>query len=1037
MRKFWIKITQAFLSLAGCILLSCSVDYAPREDVVDFVKAGLNEIRLSSYTVTIDPADANVEGLAHAVPGYVNQFIISLSNPQLFPAEYALLTDAPDLFTPEGQPTLEVVSPVSLRITGIPRVDLEEETALSFRITVRIPETNRSCPDITLSIPCRHISSAVEVALDLSQGASQAMFFTPNPVQVGVGASLVISLPSASPLNAGTDWVWYVDGVVQSGATSSSYTFNPSGWLRGQYTVSAFTTLNGVRYSGNLSVLVVDPLLFPLRYDLAGGSATGLSLVSAYAPGAPVTVFSGTLTPPSGLSGFSDWETSDLGTPGQLLSGGATFAMPSNAVLLRARWSGYPATSNLSALAGNASVRLDWTDPASSAFLFHVLSWQNSAGTTMGGIQVPAGLGSYTVGGLSNGETYTFTLTGHFSGTAETVLASVRSTPRDPSVVDQLVDVPCVTNFLQEYSSSTFNNRLDPFRIGRTEVTYERWYAVRQWAHANGYVNIRPGKEGSSGVAGTVPQGSLQPVTDIMAKDVVVWCNALSEMNGLEPAYYSDTGGTQVFRDAGSLAAICYKPSANGFRLPTLGEWQYAARYRDGSSWTPAVSPSVPSGTAAASYPEYAITGTSGTANVASRLANPLGLYDMSGNLAEMVWDSFVGALSFLSFPYYNLFGNQNTVRQALGGAYTGAITVSTTISMSNPAAPTLNTGFRVARNGWGGSVPLPGSVWALAAVNGSNATLYAYRMNSDGSIAATITANVGSGYTITALRVHPRLKLIMVGLSSGEIYLYRIENGVFRHVASSSFAPPIGSAIIDIECAPSSDAVFFITNSNVYVAYLNTINSSLMIVSSLYSAPNAQDLALGDTVYVACKDMTTPGSQTSVEVFDYALSPGTDKGPFANTNDYKPRLARFGQYMILLQSTPSTNDISATAFSMVSSVGNQSSTLYQTNLYGLAAGNKKFYYAANSGGTDTVFSSYMTPTIQTPYTERNFGSNTTDRSMAVDPEGAFLAIGNPDAGGTISIAQIDSNGNLVGNVVTQNFSGNPCVAVEFVRMYE
>lgn len=74
MRKFWIKITQAFLSLAGCILLSCSVDYAPREDVVDFVKAGLNEIRLSSYTVTIDPADANVEGLAHAVPGYVNQF---------------------------------------------------------------------------------------------------------------------------------------------------------------------------------------------------------------------------------------------------------------------------------------------------------------------------------------------------------------------------------------------------------------------------------------------------------------------------------------------------------------------------------------------------------------------------------------------------------------------------------------------------------------------------------------------------------------------------------------------------------------------------------------------------------------------------------------------------------------------------------------------------------------------------------------------------------------------------------------------------
>lgn len=121
----------------------------------------------------------------------------------------------------------------------------------------------------------------------------------------------------------------------------------------------------------------------------------------------------------------------------------------------------------------------------------------------------------------------------------------------------------------------------------------------------------------------SVFKGENNPVENVSWYDAIEFCNALSEYLGYEPVYTRDG------------SSVTWNENANGFRLPTVEEWQYAAR--GGQSYRYAGSDNL------GSVGWY--NGNSGKIShpVAQKNPNIYGLYDMSGNVCEWCWDSLGG----------------------------------------------------------------------------------------------------------------------------------------------------------------------------------------------------------------------------------------------------------------------------------------------------------------------------------------------------------------------------------------------------------
>lgn len=137
--------------------------------------------------------------------------------------------------------------------------------------------------------------------------------------------------------------------------------------------------------------------------------------------------------------------------------------------------------------------------------------------------------------------------------------------------------------------------------------------------------------------------GNDLPVENVSWLDAIRYCNARSEKEGLTPAYTVD-GQT-----------ITWNRSADGYRLPTEAEWEYACRAGTTTPFNTENSISAEEANYYGHYPyeiednyfsqenlttkpgEYRQT----TVAVDSFSPNAWGLYNMHGNVGEWVWDYY------------------------------------------------------------------------------------------------------------------------------------------------------------------------------------------------------------------------------------------------------------------------------------------------------------------------------------------------------------------------------------------------------------
>jgi formylglycine-generating enzyme required for sulfatase activity len=198
-------------------------------------------------------------------------------------------------------------------------------------------------------------------------------------------------------------------------------------------------------------------------------------------------------------------------------------------------------------------------------------------------------------------------------------------------------------------------------------------------------------------IMGTNPsnfKGSNLPVEMISWFDAAEYCNKRSQKERLTPAYtISGTGDSRT---------VTWNQNANGYRLPTEAEWEYACRAGTTTPFSTGENITTNQANYNGNYP-YNNNAEGiyceGTTQVGSFAPNPWGLYDMNGNVFEWCWDWYEEySKGAQTNPTGAITGDDRVLR---GGSWTdwGQHLRSAQRSSTNPLDRAYDIGFRLVRN--------------------------------------------------------------------------------------------------------------------------------------------------------------------------------------------------------------------------------------------------------------------------------------------------------------------------------------------------